>query len=832
MGTKKPEGRDALLARLATYVEPGSAEGHPIHRLHPYPAKYIPRLPREVLVEHTNERNTVLDPFCGSGTTLVEAALLGRKSVGVDSNPIAALVSAAKTTALSDEQLTILTGLASEIRGKGIEPSAKAKSTLRFENAEHWFQPNMARELVWIRSRVRAVGDPDARRFAECVLSSIVTACSNQDSDTRYKAVEKNLSDGYAIGRFIRRLDEGIIWISDFSSDPRARKNRPRVLNEDVATLSAEMLPDNSIDLVVTSPPYPNSYDYYLYHKLRMLVLGLDFKEAQRQEIGSRYEHSSRKAPIDTFIARMRPVMSNVARTLKPSKLAYLFVGDSVLAGRHIDMSELYRDLGEGAGLALIGETEYGLDLVSRSFADTRSAAGGAHQHRKLQRVLVFESTRVPSGRAAAPNRSRAKMVGGSAPLSLSERSPDNGSVVVVASDDRNRHVHSIGHYPSKFVPELPRWAIEAFSSPGDRVLDPFGGSGTTAVEAVIAGRNVVSADISPYSTLLTKGKLVRTGEASLLRAVDHLTGAVERGRFSRSERLEFPLDDFWFDVKDLAEFEGIRQLIRQDAPPRLRPFFEATLATTVRGFSYQDPGQIKVKRDPKKVLHGTPTPAELFVKRLPAFAERLVTFNDRCVGRASSTVRTVSADRVGEGLDEGSFDLIVTSPPYINAMNYAMTQRYELLLMGLVPESEMKAHQSAYFGTERVYSRDYSIPRTVPQSWSAAADLNPRLAAIFKAEPKRSFIAWAFFAGMHSALQDLMRLLRPEGRLVLITGTNVIRNVPIDTFEVLMTMGEDLGARRELVFHYEIIKQAFKLTRHKTANVIPHDGVGVLVAP
>src|SRR5207237_6618724 len=78
---------------------------------------------------------------------------------------------------------------------------------------------------------------------------------------------------------------------------------------------------------------------------------------------------------------------------------------------------------------------------------------------------------------------------------------------VSIRSDNSNRHIHSLGTYPSKFLPDIPRWAIEQFSETGNVVLDPFVGAGTTSIEAITQSRNMLSADFSPYSCLLTKAK-------------------------------------------------------------------------------------------------------------------------------------------------------------------------------------------------------------------------------------------------------------------------------------------------------------------------------------
>jgi hypothetical protein len=160
--------------------------------------------------------------------------------------------------------------------------------------------------------------------------------------------------------------------------------------------------------------------------------------------------------------------------------------------------------------------------------------------------------------------------------------------------------------------------------------------------------------------------------------------------------------------------------------------------------------------------------------------------------------------------------------------MNYPMAMRYELLLLGLIAPESLISHQSDYYGTERVYARDYSLLTLVPTTWSCSAWLNPTLVRIFEAERKRWFIAYSYFRHMRESIFSLAKLLRPGGTFVIVAGTNTIRNQFIDTFAVLSSFLTDAGLNRVLTFHYELIKQKLKITRHITAKIIPHDGVGV----
>src|SRR5687768_3508295 len=135
--TRNPE---TILFDLDTFKD----KGYLTHNFHPYPAKFVPQIPRAVILALTKVGESVLDPFCGSGTTLVEASILKRQSVGFDLNPIAGLVSRVKTTPLTaaqcHEAFYITQLVENEFLSKVNGRFAHLEPTIPdFLNRDHWF---------------------------------------------------------------------------------------------------------------------------------------------------------------------------------------------------------------------------------------------------------------------------------------------------------------------------------------------------------------------------------------------------------------------------------------------------------------------------------------------------------------------------------------------------------------------------------------------------------------------------------------------------------------------------------------------------------------------
>jgi len=370
---------------------------HLTHGLHPYPAKYIPQIPHTLIRELSSPGETVADIFCGSGTALVEALLLGRNAVGVDASPLACLISRAKTARLAEGDLDSLLSLAESAHLLADQISAQSNFPLfqplpyasgaprpSDETISFWFAPFVVEELAEALSWCHGMPTESSRTVALAAFSSIIVVVSRQDSDTRYVRREKKIRPGDAMRRFARSVSEAARNSAELTGLVDSGLGC-EVHNADVLTG-----PDiGQVDLVVCSPPYPNAYSYHLYHRTRMLWLGMDQPKFKREEIGSHRKYSSRGpngATVETFRGEMSTIFTWLRRHLRPDGYACFVVGDSTLKGRVISNADLIAEVSAENGFSEAGRLE-------RRMQDTKKAFNPAIGKIKREQIVVMRNT-------------------------------------------------------------------------------------------------------------------------------------------------------------------------------------------------------------------------------------------------------------------------------------------------------------------------------------------------------------------------------------------------------------------------------------------------------
>ena len=363
-------GDERIAAKLAEALdvapapEPGrdgNADDDPdrahVHGFHTYPARMHPTTAGRLVRAATERGALVLDPFCGSGTVLVEAMIAGRRASGTDLNPLAERLAHLKTARWGVGDRDALTTGARTVGAFADERRARrAGATRRYPPEDvALFDPHVLLELDSIRTAIKGLDVPAPLRDAlVLVLSAILVKLSRRASDTSAGAAPRRLAAGYPARLFIRKTEELSSRLATFESLVPAEVPPARVALDDAARLRT--IAASTVDAIVTSPPYVATYDYLEHHALRMRWLDLDTRPFASGEMGSRRRYAqldaagAREAWSRELGAALR-AMSRVCRRGAPIALV---LADSAVQGEAIRADAMVDGLVRDAGLVVV----------------------------------------------------------------------------------------------------------------------------------------------------------------------------------------------------------------------------------------------------------------------------------------------------------------------------------------------------------------------------------------------------------------------------------------------------------------------------------------------
>jgi DNA modification methylase len=314
-----------------------------VHRLHPYLGKFVPQLVEALLARYVRAGGRVLDPFAGSGTTLVQALESGRDAVGVDVAAFNCLLMRVKTARYDvlrlDKELR-------EVDARRGRASASPRGYLA-----DWYAPQAAAELLHFRSLIADYEHTDVLRvvLARAARSARLTTHFDLDFPA---APQREPYWCHKHKRQCRPVEEAGKFLGRYLLDTlerlkafqrvRDRERTATVLHGDARDAALA----GPFDGVLTSPPYPGLIDYHEQHRYAYELLGLD--DRRERELGAAARGTSRAA-VEEYVAGISRVLRQCADLLAPGAPVIVVVNDR---------RELYPEILRRSGLTLADRLE------------------------------------------------------------------------------------------------------------------------------------------------------------------------------------------------------------------------------------------------------------------------------------------------------------------------------------------------------------------------------------------------------------------------------------------------------------------------------------------
>ena len=840
------------------------------HDIHPYPAKFPPQLPAQVIRLLSSKGEMIWDPFGGSGTTALEALLNDRNCISTDVNPIGSIIGRAKTTALCSEDEIELNRLIDRLEyysknttflGEYFEAHwAELEEEIPpIPNIEKWFNSSVICELAFIKHLIKNELQRTATvNVAKASLSKIITRVSNQESETTYRAVERDVSIGEVVDVFFKDLKSNYSKIKNLSNligyrtcrffttdvmQPVVGENRP--------------IEKGEVDLIVTSPPYPNAFDYHLYHRFRIFWLDGNPVDVGRVEIGSHLKYQRNKKNFEQFEEEMEPVLINCLSALKTGRYAVFILGNAVFGGVEYKTAERIGLLAQKVGFEYVG-------IVDRPLPETKRSIKSWARRATAEQILILRKPIAPSKVSLIPVHYRLwpyektisdlerqilchsdtdnfQVTGpiNITPLknltfyksfavngtefktwqSILEHSQDNA----ISRKDPKYLTHGIHPYKGKFYPQLVRPLLNILGIPkGGSVFDPFCGSGTVALESILNGYNAFGCDINPTAVEIATAKntIFKVEPYEFQKQVflfEQEVRAFSGGDFSEwFDKDAIEEIRSWFPDKVISKMGFIISKISKVPDERIRRFLRVVLSSIIREISQQDPGDLRIRRR-KEPIDDAPV-IEMYLLNLKKQYDNIMSFyairnyapesiGDAHIWRGNAK----DYDIVAGKLPDTGVDIVITSPPYATALPYIDTNRLNMLVLGginagkRVPiEVEMIGTREISKSTREVYEQyikagEYKciISDTARQIIAEIYRGNENANVGFRKQNMAALI-YMYFRDMTSVMQTLDKVVKTGGYVCIVIGDTKTTTgdgmVIIRSTQVLRETGERMG--------------------------------------
>jgi site-specific DNA-methyltransferase (cytosine-N4-specific) len=386
--------------------------------------------------------------------------------------------------------------------------------------------------------------------------------------------------------------------------------------------------------------------------------------------------------------------------------------------------------------------------------------------------------------------------------------------------------------------------------SRGGIVADPFCGSGTAAVEAVLAGRDAVGFDLNPLSIFMarTKCAILSVKAEDLERAYLNvrtrvLSSGVEVSRDGRDARYSAGDSEYlahWFDARVLAELEQIRWCILAESPGAVRDFLMLSLSNILRSVSWQKEDDLRIRKEMKSA--DDIDPVREFLEEVGRSVRLVLAFirQNGISGLGRYDISEGDSRRLAEEWRgrRRMADVIITSPPYATALPYLDTDRLSLCFLQLLPRVEHRERDLSMIGNREITKRmrrDYwglfsaksnGLPSSVKALISEIESLNHAADVGFRRRNLAALL-YKYFDDMRQVFAGMREILRPRGSAFVVVGNNHTiaggKRVDITTVKLLADVAALVGLEllEEIPMEMLVSREIFKKNAIESESIL-----------
>ena len=405
LSTIKP---DPVLAFRGLGIKDTTYATHGYHR---YPAKFIPQLARNMILQYTEEGDVVADVFAGCGTTLVEAKIHGRLSVGIDINPIATLITKVKIKPILPSTLEReFDALQEKINSKesvnGLDPN---------ERIDFWFREEEKYKIAFLLENITSIKNKDAQRFFYCAFSNILKNCSiwMQKSIKPTRDFSKLPRDPFSeFNKQVKRMMRGNTEYYKILKDNHQLRFPCNIFCRDALDTKIQ---SDSVDCIVTSPPYMTSYEYADIHQLAAFWLKktTNLNDFRKKFVGSSYKREKdltlihglardiyedlkvqdgKKAEsIAAYFSDMQKIFHEMHRILKHRGRACIVIGNTKLKGVDILNAQVFIEQLQRSNFKIAAVTKR--EIPSKNLPSTRNKETGRFAKANEKNIVTVYPT-------------------------------------------------------------------------------------------------------------------------------------------------------------------------------------------------------------------------------------------------------------------------------------------------------------------------------------------------------------------------------------------------------------------------------------------------------